>query len=77
MTGVGTMRVRPGTSTAMFLAALVAAGLCSAPARAAEVLLLEDPLNGSTIGVREGGTFVPGGGWQAAAGDVRITFDLG
>lgn len=41
-------------------------------ARAADVL--SDPLNGSTTGQQNGGSFVSGGGWQAGQ---QITWDLG
>lgn len=47
-----------------------------ASAWAAEVQRVNDPLDGATSGVQEGGSFVAGG-WQAAAGDSRITYDLG
>lgn len=47
------------------------------PARAAEILLVDDPLDHGTIGERQGGVFVEGGGWQAEAGEVRIVYDLG
>ena len=49
--------------------------LIASPARATEVQLINDPLNGSTVGVQQGGAFVTGG-WQAAAGQVRIDYDL-
>ncbi|MFH1808819.1 MAG: DNRLRE domain-containing protein [Pseudomonadota bacterium] len=50
--------------------------LLGSPMQAAEVLLIDDALNGATLGTQEGGTFT-GGGWQAEAGNVRITYDLG
>jgi hypothetical protein len=43
----------------------------SGPAAAQTVL--EDPLDGSTIGTRDGGQFVAGG-WQAPG---QVTWDLG
>jgi hypothetical protein len=46
-------------------------------ARGAPLTLVNDPLNGSTTGIQQGGSWAAGGGWQAAAGDVRITYDLG
>ncbi len=46
--------------------------------QAAEVVIIDDPLHHGTNGVREGGAWTTGGGWQAQAGqDVRITWDLG
>ncbi len=46
-------------------------------AAAQEVLVVDDPLDHSTIGVREGGVWDAAGGWQAQGGEVRITWDLG
>jgi len=50
--------------------------LLAIPAGAQEVLVIDDPLNQSTTGVQEGGVWDPAGGWQAQAGEVRITWDL-
>jgi len=60
------------------LAALVLQVMLLSPALAAEVELIDDSLDHSTTGIREGGAFLESGGWQAKAGkNVRITYDLG
>ena len=68
--GMATMALTLTLSLTLTLA------LLGTPARAAEIQLIDDPLQGSTVGVQQGGAFVPGG-WQAAAGEVRIDYDLG
>lgn len=60
------MRIR----TAFLALALVTT--TASGGRAADVLT--DPLNGSTSGQQKGGSFVPGGGWQAGQ---QIVWDLG
>jgi MYXO-CTERM domain-containing protein len=69
----------PGRWRIMRLACLVFAGFLAPAftAGAQEVLVVDDPLNQSTTGVREGGLWDAAGGWQAQAGEVRITWDLG
>ncbi len=46
---------------------------CSSTCR----LVVDDPLDGSTVGQRNGGRFVSGGGWQTRNLNNRIVYDLG
>ncbi|MFH1434115.1 MAG: hypothetical protein ABIJ56_00225 [Pseudomonadota bacterium] len=65
------MKHRTGLSAAMAVFLLFPCARASA-----DTTLVEDPLNGSTVGVEDGGgAFVEGGGWHSTGG--KIVYDAG
>lgn len=49
---------------------------CQAPSCGSCVPIIVDPLDGSTLGARHGGSFTAGG-WQTSHLDDRVVYDLG